>query len=294
MDNGYIVVSLLYRLVQYGKDNTEITSNTTTWQTQIDDIDAAIQHIKTNFPGCLGLNANSIQELGESAGGHLALMWAYSKNTISSSYIKSVVSCYAPTNMQQFGDVTRNNPLKYNCGAPYLDICLNLLPYVPHYLLVHTANTMDIYNTYSPMMCVPGVSCFLGSNTLQNDFRVIDSSYNILQSAVATVITNPSSNVTLGTYSPKNALNSSRVIPTYILHGNNDLIVPYNKATAGMKTALTNTGGLIDSINTTGIISYNFNQNNKHLIQTVPGANHGWAGLSSGNLDNIRHNIIYG
>ena len=53
-----------------------------------------------------------------------------------------------------------------------------------------------------------------------------------------------------------------------------------------------NTGIYFNLENSSNCI--NFNQNNKHLIQTVPGANHGWAGLSSGNLDNIRHNIIYG
>ena len=119
LDNGYVVVSLLYRLAKYGNNNTEISSNTVRWEEQVSDIDAAVLHIRTYFPICINLNASSIQLIGESAGAHLALMWSYTGTNSNSSYIKSVISMYAPTNLNQYGAFLRNRPIHYTCGNDY-------------------------------------------------------------------------------------------------------------------------------------------------------------------------------
>lgn len=256
LDSGYVVVSMLYRLVQYGNNNAEITANPTTWQNQIDDIDAAIQHIHSNFPTCLNLNANSMQLLGESAGGHLALMWAYTK--ANTSYVKSVITCYAPTNLQQYGSYLQSKTTgTYACGWPYF--------HFPFYFPVNTTNYFQTYSSISPLNCIPNAY-----DPSMSIWRIIDT-YNMIQSAAAQVIATPYTNSTLATYSPKNALNNSRIIPTFIMHSDagNDHLVPYNQSTNGMNTKLSMTGGLIATLTTnTASVSYNYATTSaKHLIK---------------------------
>jgi len=119
LSQGYVVVAPLYRLVSYGDTPTDIAANPVSVTDQINDIDAAITHIHTYFPTCLygvgPVNANNIQVMGESAGGHLALMFAYTR--ANTSYIKSVVSVSAPTNLNQYFDFINNKSLIYSGGS---------------------------------------------------------------------------------------------------------------------------------------------------------------------------------
>jgi acetyl esterase/lipase len=298
LNAGYVVVVPLYRLAKYGKDSTEIISNTITWDEQIDDIDDAINHVRDNFPECLNFNANSIQVLGESAGGHLALMWAYTRTTISSSYIKSAITCYAPTNLQQYGEYLRDRPTKYYCGNSYYSICGNyILPNLyPFYFYFLFTNQYAVYNSSSTFDCIPGVTCINTPPAPLNDFRVIDSTYNLIQSASATLISNPISSSLLNDFSPKHTLSSGRIIPTFIMHSDagSDLLVPYNQATDGMSSKLSSTGGLIATLTTNNAsVSYDYpNETNKHLIKQFPGANHSWDNTTSSTKDSIRTNII--
>ncbi|MBK9330654.1 MAG: alpha/beta hydrolase [Sphingobacteriales bacterium] len=306
LDNGYVVVSVLYRLVKYGNNNSEITPNTTTWQEQINDIDAAILHIKNNFPTCLDINANSIQILGESAGGHLALMWAYTKSNVS--YVKSAISMYAPTNLQQYGTYLQSKTSGiYNCGAIYYYVqvppanasCSNALPFSPFYFPVDFSDIYKVINSFT-LTCIPNYSvCYwydgASGNTPLSNWRIIDT-YNAVQSSTAQVIATPNTNSTLATYSPSNALNSSRIIPTFIMHGNanSDHLVPYSQSTTGMDTKFTSVGGLIATLTTTNAsVSYNYSTNpSKHLIKLFPGADHGWANLTASDLVTVRGNVI--
>lgn len=281
----YVVVMPLYRLSKYGNNNTEIVSNTTTLQNQIDDIDSTIVNVRRNFPSCLGINANSIQVLGESAGGHLALMWAYTKSTTPISYIKSVISCYAPTNLQQYGNYLKSKASGiYSCG--------NVFNHFPFYYPVVINDINNTYSSISPLTCaINPVQAALYPGVI---FRIVDS-YNMIQSAVATVITTPLSSTLLSNYSPKNVLVSSRIIPTYIMHGDagSDKLVPYNQATDGMSTKLSSTGGIIATLTNNNLITYTYSSEpNKHLIQLFPGANHTWGGTTSVTKDNIRANIV--
>jgi len=278
LNNGFVVVTMLYPLVAYGKDNAEIIANTTTVQTQLNSINLAINHIRTNFPTCVNLNANSIQLLGESAGGHLALNWAY--NSANTTYIKSVISMYAPTNMQQYGNYISQNLPAFPCGT-------DLNPYFPWYVPMDLNSPVSTYNTTSLPLCT--------TSTIIPDFanpRVLNL-YNDIQSSYTQLITAPLSNSTLLTYSPYNALNASKIIPTFIMHGSSDLLVPYSNATNSMDTKLSNTGGLIfnypnSGTGTTIPTVYN-TLTNKHGIKIYTGGNHGF---KAGPFSVIRGDII--
>ena len=289
LNNGFVVVTMLYPLVSYGKDNVEILANalanTTTVQTQLNSIDLAINHIRTNFPTCVNLNANSIQILGESAGGHLALNWAY--NSANTNYIKSIISCYAPTNMQQYGNYI-NSPNSFPCGTAYF------LPtyssnYFPWDIPIDLGNSDLIFNTTSPPNCN---STTTTPDIILANLRILDL-YNIIQSSYSQIISTPSSNSTLLTYSPYVALNSSKIIPTFIMHGSADLLVPYPNATNGMDTKLDNTGGLIFNYPTSRPTDTVFTQysslTKKHGIKIYTGGNHGFG---SGPFSTIRGDII--
>jgi acetyl esterase/lipase len=290
--NGYVVVTPLYPLIAYGRDNAEIVTNTTTIQTQVNNIDMAINHIRNNFPTCLGLNANSIQIIGESAGGHLALNWAY--NSANTSYIKSVISMYAPTNMQQYGEYIRVKPFNFTCGGNYnIDPApppLNTIHF-PWYIHLNLSTNLVTYNTISSPQCII-------SNSIPNNPnpRILDL-FNIIQSSYSQILTLPlSNNNTLLNYSPYNALNVNNIIvPTFIMHGNNDNLVPYSTATNGMSTALDNNGGLIFNYANSGsgtsipLSSAYASLPDKHGIKIYTNGDHGF---TTGPLTLIRGDII--
>lgn len=267
LDSGFVVVNLLYRLTRYGDVNSDITSNPVSVQDQISDINSGILHIRTNFPTCLGLNANSIQVLGESAGGHLVLSWAYANANVS--YIKSVVSMYAPTNLQQYGNYLKNIPITFTCGNFFFPVT----SYYPWYFPI-----TDIYNPYM-VYNTTNYTCQAATYPIS---RVLQS-YKLIQSLVKTIITSPLTSTELFNISPCNILNSSRIVPTFIMHGNNDALIPKAQATNNMSTALTNFGGLIFNYNSSGgSVPTSYISGFKHGIKYYDNANHGWA-VTSGN-----------
>lgn len=295
---GYAVVSVVYRLVQYGNNTTEILANTVTINDQIDDIEAAIEHVHTNFPNCLGINANNIQVLGESAGAHLALMFAYTR--ANTDYIKSVVSVAGPTNMNQMADWVKNKPKLFTCGTDFkmADPVPNAAhTHFPFYGIVDpiaNAQKNIITSTVNPLTCtVANIDLLTGfwfglpvyttvSSSANNTDKKITDSYNLAQSCVKQVITNPLTHSAFQNISPCNTLVSTRIIPTFIIHGTSDWFVPYSKATNGMSTRLSSTGGLIGTYNTNGTgsgatiptSSYYSTASNKHIIKLFTNSNH--------------------
>jgi acetyl esterase/lipase len=262
LNEGYVVVSLLYRLVQYGDNDPDIFANNITIQNQINDVDAAVTHIRNNFPSCLKLNANSIQVLGESAGANLALNFAYTKSDVS--YVKSVISVSGPTNMNQFANFLRNKPILYNCFSkfdfrnpvlnPTTNPVLTSNTHFPYYM-TYDPNDNNTSNTITAL--VNSLQCNIGdinyadlltvSVILNLNKRKMDM-YNLAQSCVGAqqIINNPISNILFTNISPCAQLNVSRIVPTFIIHGNNDWLVPYTQATNTMRQQLINIGGLIN------------------------------------------------
>lgn len=274
LNNGYVVVSLLYRLIDYGNDNAEFGLTTNWWADQISDIQNAIGHIQSYFPSCLyghTINAEKIHVLGESAGGHLALLYAYTLPQ-NSTFLKSVISMYAPTNINQYADTLDNYSIPFTCSTNFYN---NNMPF---YYIFDENSAYNEYHSVSPFNCT-------AANKPSS--QKIIKSFNLIQSGMKSQILNPSTNTSLLVYSPKNKLTtSSNIIPTFIMHGNGvaDHVVPYNKSTDGMSTNLSNTtyGGLIGTYTfipnflNQQIPSTYSNLTNKHVIKLYNDAEHGW------------------
>lgn len=300
---GYVVVAPLYRLVAYGDNNTDILSTPITIKDQVNDIDAAITHVRNNFSTCLWqtpLNTNNIQVLGESAGGNLALLFAYTK--ANTSYVKSVISIAGPSNMNQFADFVKSKNLIHpngmqnqGCGIffsleNYYDYIgfpffgTNLLTHLPFY------SPMDPITDYTNMLITnvtnySNMNCLISSlnipfyfqppnlNPVSQSLRKGDN-YNLAQSCVRQIISNPLSAQEFTAISPRFQLNGSRIIPTFIIHGTKDRLVPYTKSTDGMNTALSNFGGLIGVYSNGTFAPTTYIGSNKHLIKLFNDADH--------------------
>lgn len=301
LTQGYVIVVPLYRLVQYGDNNTDIMANTITIQDQINDIDAAITHMKTNFPSCLNLNVNSVQVLGESAGANLALMFAYTK--ANTSYIKSVVSVAGPTNMNQFANWVKSPPFPFTCGTDLVVDNPNttIFTHFPFYS-VYDPNAplanLSITEFVNPLTCgvagirfnflIPAVPPYTASD---NTAKRITNSFRLAQSCIRQIITTSTITTEFNNVSPCVALNASRIIPMFIIHGTDDWFVPYSKSTSTMDTKLASIGGLIGSYNSTNksilgnntpplltsnipTSTYYATSTSKHIIKTYTNSNH--------------------
>lgn len=295
---GYVVVAPLYRLVAYGNNNTDVLATPVTVQDQVNDIDAAILHIKANFPTCLWnrpLNANNIQVLGESAGANLALLFAYTK--ANTSYIKSVVSIAGPTNLNQFADFVKSKNLIHpfiNQGCN-VSLCIDNfnntnLTHFPFY------GPLDPISDYSNMLITnvtnfASMSCTI--TTINNPWLLPlasppittrkSDSYYLSQSCVRQIISTPLTAPALTAISPRFQLNNSRIIPTFIIHGTKDRFVPYFKATDGMETALTNIGGLIGIYTNPTYAPTSYTTTPKHLVKKYTNADHNVADFQDPN-----------
>ena len=275
---GYAVVVPLYRLVKYGNSNSEFTTNTIGILDQVNDIDAAITHVRTNFPSCLEINANNIQILGESAGANLALLYAYTK--ANTSFVKSVISVAGPTNMNQFADYLKNKPIPlFSCGGNYVLSNPNNTGYtnIPYYISSDISVLSTTIASVSPLNCSVSTVNGSGSGTYSN-LRITDG-FNLLQSTIKQAEPNPLTSILFNNVSPCIQLTATRIIPTFIIHGLDDWIVPYSKSTSTMDSKLTSTGGLIGTYNS--IFPSNIPASNqyaalpnKHLIKLFYFSNH--------------------
>jgi acetyl esterase/lipase len=309
LSEGYVVVSLLYRLVKYANPTENLLDNNISLQMQIDDIGNAITHIKTNFPPCLNLNTNSVQVLGESAGGQLALMWAYTQ--ANTSYIKSIISMYAPTNMNKYADNLKNKYCwnttticNYNCGIDNY-FCISNCPsgfmkYMPCYFPPNLNNIFTTTASLSPLTCSVTATDLATLNTIctfnpddpafcNTAYKIIDT-YRLLESALKKSIptATATTDVDLLAMSPYYALTlpAAKIVPTFIMHGTGDNVVPYNWLGNNMQTSLSiaTLGGLINGSvysNTSIPVSTAYaTYTQKHLMKTYTNAAHGWGDAS--------------
>lgn len=288
---GFVVIAMLYRLVKYGNDDNEIAANDIGFQEQINDIDACVTHVHDNFPSCLNITTNNIQVFGESAGAHLALMFAYTK--ANTSYVKSVVSAAGPTNLAQFAGNIQVPPTAhtFTCGGAFN--VSNPIPsgstsHNPFYLPTTATdpNDANVVASVSPLNCNV-------SNSTDPNTRIMNS-YRLAQSGVKQVVANPTATGSpFITFSPCNALVNTRIVPTFIIHGTEDWVVPYTLATSTMDTRLTAVGGLIGTYSSSNILQWGLPTTypvagKVHLIKKYVGGNHG-----VGNTDfQVRPNII--
>ena len=270
-DNGYVVISMLYRLVKYGDNNAEYTANNIGMQEQINDINSCVTHVHDNFPSCLGISTNDIQVFGESAGAHLALMYAYTQ--ANTTYVKSVVSAAGPTNLAQLANYVNNKGFwhTFACGTNFrIGNPITTSSHNPFYLPTSIDPTeLTTTASVSPLTCT-----WTNNNTLT---RVMDA-YRLAQSCVRQVVTTPLTSTAFINMSPCSILTNARIVPTFIIHGTDDWVVPYTQATNTMDTRLTNVGGLIGTLSSTStntipdaIPDANGRQ---HLIKLYQNGNH--------------------
>lgn len=287
LDNGFVVVSMLYRLSKLGNNSTEFQANPNGWQEQINDIELAVNHIRANFQSCLwgnSLNANSIQILGESAGGHLALMYAYTHPGLA--YIKSITSMYAPTNLQTFGNwVLNTSHPSFSCGNAFTSFSTQLVNDCGLHIRVinyHAPFYWPVdYNILYSEQNYFNNSCTINNNSAYNstlngynaDYHIYNG-INLLQSAARQVISNPLTSTTLSSFSPRYSTNVG-CYPTFIMHGREDVVVPYTNTTTGMESILNSNGGVVitdNIVNQSMPASYT----TPHLVRKYCKANHGW------------------
>lgn len=190
---GYAVALLKYRLACYTDDAAILSGDPYFYLSpMLADIDAAILTLKTNAPS-KRYSPNHFALLGESAGAHLALMYALRS---TDSDIRTVISFYAPT---QFDDAT----FKTNCNStPYNAITLNSIFALNDYNAGCTMNTTGSMNIFWGLNSFAGVELETGA-------------------------TQPAFTDTL---SPAYANNIQNNLPIFLMHGMTDDLVPNNHA----------------------------------------------------------------
>lgn len=92
--HGYAVAEIKYRLACYTEEEESLTGNSVFYINQmIADVEAALAMLKDQADD-LSISSNEFALLGESAGGHIALMTALRSEDET---IKTVISFYGPT-----------------------------------------------------------------------------------------------------------------------------------------------------------------------------------------------------
>lgn len=189
VDNGIAIAVMKYRLACYVTQPENLNANSSYYiDNMMQDINLCISKLQ-EVSQVKGIASNRIALLGESAGAHLALMNAFNSN--SNTAIKTVISFFAPTDFTD--NVFLNNA---NISIPVLSSS-NIV----------VRNTQQcLYQTNQQVNLLWGLRSFIGFN--------IPTS-NVDSSMVASINLMRSANIT-------------RQIPTFLMHGQNDLLVPYN------------------------------------------------------------------
>jgi hypothetical protein len=168
------------------------------------------------------------------------------------------------------------------------------MPYMPYYFGTNINNPFTTVSSLSTLNCNTTTADLNLLNNIcisnqgdpafcNTNYKVVDT-YRLLESVLRKSI--PTANVLtdadLLLMSPYNRLTSTRIIPTFIMHGTGDNIVPYNWLGNNMQNSLSNPalGGLINGsvYNNTAIpTSATYaTTTQKHLIKTYTNAPHGW------------------
>lgn len=219
---------------------------------------------------CYNFDIDNIHLLGESSGEHLVLN--YAATNADPNIVKSIISLYAPTNLKQFYDSLISPPIPYACNSllifPSIESSVTNCTYnnilhtfyqFPYYWAENTAITIYTQN-YRPNSC----TVLLLPNIL------IYRTDNVIKSMMAKW--SPSSS-DLTQISPAYLTNTGD-IPVFIIHGDNDLLVPYGIATENMEDVLNSNGGILIQSSICPTTSFP-TLTQRHLIRIYKGVNHG-------------------
>lgn len=195
--NGYACAVMKYRTACYAEDPATTTSNTHLYLNQMmEDLDLAIAHLKAKSVE-LGISDDHFQLLGESAGGHIVL--SYAIRAASDDALVSAVSMFGPTALDD---------TEWKIGLHELDSL------VPEGVLVDGIN----YFRTKENDCDLETNKHLSVLTELRSFGDHDT--------VKVYEANPY----LTEISPANIANIEQETPIYIMHGDNDDLVPFSQA----------------------------------------------------------------
>ncbi|HIP32419.1 MAG TPA: alpha/beta hydrolase [Crocinitomicaceae bacterium] len=194
LDEGYACAIMKYRLACYTTVNSNLTNNPNFYMDDMkEDIDLAINKLKSDATN-LGISNNYFALIGESAGANIALL--YGLNSTSDTDLKTIISMFAPTLMDEVQFKTNMT------NAPY-----NNLPIINGVYIRKKAN-----------------NCSLVTNQSVNFAWTLNSLCGI---TLTPSTTNPSYTNPL---SPAYSGNIQRNLPVFLMHGSSDNLVPSSHA----------------------------------------------------------------
>lgn len=188
LSEGYVCANLSYQLACYNTVSGNFTNNTHFYLNRmLNDIDSAMLFIEQNA-STLNISPNSYALIGESAGAHMSLMYGL-KNT-SNSKLKTVVSCFSPTLLDE--QTFKQNLVNNYANIPIL---------APNYFS-QRANSCNMSNG--------SVNLLFALKSLADN--------NSVSNTVSTPL--------LDSISPAFTSNITRNLPIFLLHGTTDNLVP--------------------------------------------------------------------
>jgi acetyl esterase/lipase len=202
LEKGYACAVMKYRTACYNTVPEEFSNNTNFYlDRMMEDIDLVIDYLKMNATN-LGIREDHFQVVGESAGGHIVMM--YGIRSDADPDLKSVVPMFGPTDLdaQDFKEIINDVPL--------------LVAEAPNYFLKRANNCTSVTN---------------------QQVRTLNSLKSFSDHAEIK-ITEP--NTFLDTISTTSSFNIQRNTPLFITHGADDALVPQTQAEAmldAMETA---------------------------------------------------------
>lgn len=205
LNEGYAVAIMKYRLACYTSNPAELSGDTYFYmQNMLEDVELAIAKLKTDA-GSLGISASNFALLGESAGAHIALMYALRSDDPD---LKTVISFYAPTRMDEEEFKENGN------SAVYSNFGVNSI-----FAIRDISEGCDMRTTGN-------MSIFWGLNSFVGHELELGTQY-------------PEYTDTL---SPAYANNITRNMPVFLMHGESDDLVPNGHADSLMNVLNTKFG----------------------------------------------------
>lgn len=286
--------------MKLGTTNAEIISNGDKINLMLDDIANAIDHFKNQMASgdCLVdiINYSKFHIIGESAGGHLALMYAYTR--ANPSYIKSVTSLYAPTNMVQFSNwiSSPSSSNMYTCSTGYVPASVSLDIKCLNFYAKATSKHMPFFWMVDESIILLTSNHFTTTCKTLNSNESVYPGINLVKGLLGKI--SPTT-VDLESISPVHQTNIG-IIPTFVAHGNNDFIVPYNQSSQDLNTNLAINGGVTIQNPVCQLTSMPTpNPSKKHLIRRYDGVSHGFVvgsintGFGTAMFDRLRSDILF-
>ena len=209
LEEGYACAIMKYRTACYKENPLGATFNSTAaLDFMMEDIDLAIEKLK-NESSLLGISNNHFQLIGESAGGHIVM--SYAIRSISDPALKSVVSMFGPTDLDDFE--WKNN-------------------------------LRMIDSTYAQGILIDGINYF---RTAENNCNLETNKQLGLLAELRSFGDNDTvriseANPYLQTISTTTISNINKATPMFIQHGNADILVPSSQANL-MYSAVTSVYG---------------------------------------------------